>query len=141
MTNPLNRIPLQSLRAVEAVARLGSLRAAAEDLGVTPGAVSQQVIRAEQILGRALFDRHPSGMVPSGPSAEVLQLLRRGFADLSAAVARAAPQGEDCLTVSVAPILASCLTDMQASRPTAADVVEALDALDAPAPEKSKPAS
>lgn len=107
MPNPLNRVPLQSLRAVEAVARLGSLRAAAEDLGVTPGAVSQQVIRAEQVLGRALFDRLPSGMVPSGPSAEVLQLLRRGFADLSAAVARAAPQGEDCLTVSVAPILAS----------------------------------
>jgi LysR family transcriptional regulator, glycine cleavage system transcriptional activator len=107
MPNPLNRVPLQSLRAVEAVARLGSLRAAAEDLGVTPGAVSQQVIRAEQILGRALFDRQPSGMVPSGPSAEVLTLLRRGFADLSAAVARAAPQGEDCLTVSVAPILAS----------------------------------
>ncbi|EYD78011.1 putative transcriptional regulator protein, LysR family [Rubellimicrobium mesophilum DSM 19309] len=107
MPNPLNRVPLQSLRAVEAVARLGTLRAAAEDLGVTPGAVSQQVIRAEQVLGRALFDRQPSGMVPSGPSAEVLALLRRGFADLTAAVARAAPQGEDCLTVSVAPILAS----------------------------------
>ena len=35
MANPLNRVPLQSLRAVEAVARLGSLRTAAEDMGVT----------------------------------------------------------------------------------------------------------
>ena len=107
MPNPLNRLPLQSLRAVEAVARLGSLRAAADDMGVTPGAVSQQVIRAEQILGRPLFDRTPSGMVPNEPSAEILTLLRRGFTDLVAAVARAAPQCQDCLTVSVAPILAA----------------------------------
>jgi DNA-binding transcriptional LysR family regulator len=107
MASPLNRIPLQSLRAVEAVARLGSLRAAADDMGVTPGAVSQQVIRAEQILGRALFDRTPAGMAPSPGAAEALRLLHRGFADLVAAVARAAPDREDCLTVSVAPVLAS----------------------------------
>ena len=107
MANPLNRVPLQSLRAVEAVARLGSLRAAALDMGVTPGAVSQQVIRAERILGHPLFERHPTGMVPNGSSIEVLNLLRRGFADITAAVARAAPPGEECLTVSVAPILAS----------------------------------
>lgn len=107
MANPLNRLPLQSLRAVEAVARLGSLRAAALDMGVTPGAVSQQVIRAERILGRPLFDRTAAGMVPNAPSGEVLALLRRGFADLAAAVARAAPGCQDCLTVSVAPILAA----------------------------------
>jgi DNA-binding transcriptional LysR family regulator len=107
MPNPLNRVPLQSLRAVEAVARLGTLRAAAEDMGVTPGAVSQQVIRAETILGLPLFDRKPSGMVPTTQGAEALLLLRRGFADLAAAVARAAPVGEDRITVSVAPILAS----------------------------------
>src|SRR5688500_16276988 len=107
MANPLNRLPLQSLRAVEAVARLGSLRAAAEDMGVTAGAVSQQVIRAEQILGRSLFQRTPAGMIPAAAASEVLALLRRGFADLSAAVARAAPQGEDCLNVSVAPALAA----------------------------------
>jgi DNA-binding transcriptional LysR family regulator len=107
MPSPLNRIPLQSLRAVEAVARLGSLRAAAEDLGVTPGAVSQQVIRAEQVLGRALFDRTPSGMVPSAAAAEALRLLGRGFADLAQAVAQAVPDRDDCLTVSVAPALAA----------------------------------
>jgi DNA-binding transcriptional LysR family regulator len=107
MANPLNRLSLQSLRAVEAVARLGSLRAAAEDMGVTPGAVSQQVIRAEQILGRPLFDRTPAGMTPSPGATDALRLLERGFADLAAAVARAAPDREDCLTVSVAPVLAS----------------------------------
>lgn len=106
MAHPLNRVPLQALRAVEAVARLGSLRAAAEEMGVTPGAVSQQVIRAERILGRPLFERQPAGMVPEERAAEALALLRRGFADLALAVARAGAR-EDGLTVSVAPILAA----------------------------------
>ena len=43
----LNRVHLNGLRALEAVGRLGSLQAAAEELGVTVGAVSQQVIKAE----------------------------------------------------------------------------------------------
>lgn len=104
--NPLNRVPLQSLRAVEAVARLGTLRAAAEDMGVTLGAVSQQVIQAERILGLILFERRHSGMVPTTQAAEVLALLRRAFADLTAAVARASPPSSDRLTVSVAPAFA-----------------------------------
>ncbi|NDV02116.1 LysR substrate-binding domain-containing protein [Pseudoroseicyclus tamaricis] len=104
--NPLNRLPLQSLRAVEAVARLGSLAAAAADLGVTPGAISQQVIRAEKILGLTLFERRPSGMVPTARGAPVTAQLQRGFAELSAAVARAA-RTDDALTVSVAPVFAA----------------------------------
>ncbi|WP_157080750.1 LysR family transcriptional regulator, partial [Methylobacterium variabile] len=35
--------PLNALRAFEAAARLGSFKAAADELGVTHGAVSQQV--------------------------------------------------------------------------------------------------
>ena len=51
----LNRVHLSGLRAVEAVGRFGNLAAAAEELGVTPGAVSQQLQRTEEALGRALF--------------------------------------------------------------------------------------
>ena len=47
----LNRIHLSGLRAVEAVARLGSVKAAADELGVTVGAVSQGVRRG--VRGRA----------------------------------------------------------------------------------------
>jgi LysR family transcriptional regulator, glycine cleavage system transcriptional activator len=103
----LNRIPLQSLRAVEAVARLGSLRRAAEALGVTPGAVSQQVLLAERQLGLTLFDRRPSGMVPTDPGREVTDLLTEGFARIGAAVARAGRGRDDALTVSVAPVFAA----------------------------------
>ena len=59
---PLNRIPLRSLRAVEATARLGSLASAATELGVSSGAVSQLVATAESRLGFPLFERHAKGM-------------------------------------------------------------------------------
>lgn len=97
---------MPGLRAVEAVARTGSLRAAAADLGVTVGAVSQQVIRAERQLGLTLFERLASGMVPTARSAPVVALLRRGFGDLAAAVALAT-KSDDALTVSVAPVFAA----------------------------------
>ena len=41
----LNGIHLGMLRAVETVARLCTLHAASDELGVTPGAISQQIIK------------------------------------------------------------------------------------------------
>ncbi len=48
--------PLGALRAFEAAARLGRMTAAAEELSVSPGAVSRQVRQLEDHLGLALFD-------------------------------------------------------------------------------------
>lgn len=50
-------LPLGALRAFEASARLGSLKMAAGELGVTPAAVSHQIKSLEAHLGTALFDR------------------------------------------------------------------------------------
>lgn len=103
----LNRTSLQGLRAVEAVSRLGSLRAAAAELGVTVGAVSQQVHKTEQQLGRALFERRSRGLRPLPQSEAMLRHLTRGIAELSAAVTLAEQRPEDLLTISVAPVFAS----------------------------------
>ena len=46
--------PLNAVRAFDAVARLGSVRAAADELAVTPAAVSQQLRVLEAHLGIAL---------------------------------------------------------------------------------------
>jgi LysR family glycine cleavage system transcriptional activator len=46
--------PLAALRAFEAAARLGSVRRAAEELHVTPGAVTQQIKALEEDLGVTL---------------------------------------------------------------------------------------
>lgn len=102
----LRQVHLKGLRAVEAVGRLGSLRAAADELGVTVGAVSQQVLKAEEQLGRTLFERGPRGLQPTPLGEEIVRRLTAGFVELSAAVAMAERRRDDMLTVSVAPVLA-----------------------------------
>lgn len=103
----LRRFHLNGLRAVEAAGRLGSLRAAADEIGVTAGAVSQQIVKTERRLGRALFERRPNGLEPTPLGQEVLRRLGAGFAELSAAVALAERRRDDVLTISVAPVFAS----------------------------------
>ena len=103
----LNRIPLRALRAVEAVARLGTLARAAEELRVSPGAVSQQVASAEAALGFAVFERSAKGMSVTARAEEMCAQLTAGFARLSQAMALAEGAREDVLTVSVAPVFAA----------------------------------
>src|ERR1700761_8502456 len=50
--------PLNALRAFEAAGRLGSFKAAAGELGVTHGAISQHVRLLEDWLREPLFERH-----------------------------------------------------------------------------------
>jgi LysR family glycine cleavage system transcriptional activator len=102
----LNRVHLGGLRAIEAVNRLGTLRAAAGEMGVTIGAVSQKVRKAERQLGHVLFERRPKGLTPTRMGEELARHLSHAMAELSAAVALAERSGEDTLTVSVAPVLA-----------------------------------
>ncbi|MEM8811463.1 MAG: LysR family transcriptional regulator [Pseudomonadota bacterium] len=54
---------LNGLKAFEAAARHLSFKSAAAELGVTPGAVSQQVKRLEASLGISLFRRLPQGLL------------------------------------------------------------------------------
>jgi DNA-binding transcriptional LysR family regulator len=103
----LNLVHLNGLRALEAVARLGSLQAAADELGVSVGAVSQQVIKAEAQLGQPVFQRLPKGMVPVDAAGPMLARLREGFASLSQAVAMGRQRDEKLLTISVAPVFAA----------------------------------
>lgn len=103
----LNLVHLNGLRAAEAVARLGGLAAAAGELGVSPGAVSQQVARIEAELGHALFERTGKGLVPLARSAVFLARLHEGLSTLSQAVGEMRRRDDMVLTISVAPILAS----------------------------------
>lgn len=103
----LNRVHLNALRAVEAVLRLGSLSAAADELGVTPGAVSQHIIRCEQQLGRSLFERTSRGLAPTAFGREIAGLLYEGFSRLEQAVALSRRHADTLLTISVAPVFAA----------------------------------
>ncbi|MEP6282228.1 MAG: LysR substrate-binding domain-containing protein [Nitratireductor sp.] len=103
----LNSIHLSGLRAVEAVARTGSLQAAALELGVSPSAVSQQVNRTEKQIGKTLFVRTGRGMAPNGQADAFFERLGAGFAELTGAVEWLRRQDQCTLVVSVAPIFAS----------------------------------
>lgn len=46
----------------QAVARLGSIRAAAAALNVAPSAVSRQILKLEEEMGASLFERLPRGL-------------------------------------------------------------------------------
>lgn len=73
--------PLNALRAFEAAARLGSFSRAAQELGVTHGAVSRHVQTLEQFLGTPLFRPHGRGRIPTERAAVYL-------AEVSAALDR-----------------------------------------------------
>lgn len=103
----LNLVHLNGLRALEAVGRLGSLQAAADELGVSVGAVSQQVIKAEAQLGQPVFQRLPKGMMPVDSARPMLARLSEGFHALSEAVAIGRRQDDALLTISVAPVFAA----------------------------------
>ncbi|EKF43608.1 LysR family transcriptional regulator [Nitratireductor indicus C115] len=103
----LHRTHLNGLRALEAVGRLGSLRAAAAELGVSVGAVSQQIIKTEAQLGSAIFERSGRGVVPTPLGRRFLDRLTIGFQTLDTAVAMALHNDDSVLTISVAPVFAS----------------------------------
>ena len=64
--------PLRALVAFEAVARLGSIGAAARELHVTQAAVSQQLKSLEQFLDCALFERSQRGVMLTSTAQQYL---------------------------------------------------------------------
>ncbi|CAN7579053.1 LysR substrate-binding domain-containing protein [Rhizobium sp. LjRoot254] len=103
----LNAVHMNGLRALEAVGRLGSLQAAADELGVSVGAVSQQVIKTELQLGHQIFERTGKGLVATEIGLPVLARLTDGIQKLAEAVTLAQRRDNNCLTISVAPVFAS----------------------------------
>lgn len=81
-------LPLSALRAFEAAARLGSFKAAAEELAVTPTAVSHQIRGLEQQVGAALFTRQVRRVALTDAGALLYPVLRDGFDAFQAALER-----------------------------------------------------
>lgn len=77
--------PLNCLRAFEAAARYSSFRKAADELHVTPAAVSHQVKALERHLGIQLFYRQPRSLELTPAAVACLPKLREGFGALAAA--------------------------------------------------------
>jgi len=82
----LRDVTLRQLRAFTATARRGSVTAAAQDLLVTPPAITAQLKNLEALAGAPLFDRTLKGFTPTSVGEELLltaadieqQILRLG---------------------------------------------------------------
>jgi DNA-binding transcriptional LysR family regulator len=100
--------PLNALRAFEAAARHLNFSRAADELAVTPGAVSQQIQNLEDYVGAALFKRTPKGLLLTDAAQTALPALREAFDRLAeaASLLTAAVDGRR-LTVTVAPSFAA----------------------------------
>jgi LysR family transcriptional regulator, glycine cleavage system transcriptional activator len=84
---PRPRMPsLNALRAFESAARLGHFGRAADELGVTPSAVAQQVRQLEDWLGCPLFHRFAHGVSLTDEARQALPRLAEGFDRLAEAV-------------------------------------------------------
>lgn len=107
MTSP-RLPPLNALRAFEAAARHLSVKDAAQELCVTPGAVSQMIKSLEQHLGVALFLRVNRGIQLTDAGRDFLPPVRNAFRQILAASARIAlPPESRVLTVSTTAFFAS----------------------------------
>lgn len=83
----LRRVPsLKPLRAFEAVARLGSVSAAANELAVTPGAVSHQIKTLEEEIGVLLLTRTGRGIRLTSAGTHCQSYLRPAFARIAEAI-------------------------------------------------------
>ncbi len=100
--------PLGTLRVFEAAARHLSFQQAAEELHVTPSAVSHQIKALEDFLGKPLFTRAKRRVTLTPEGRKYLLPIQQALDDIRAATARfRETQDSRLLTISVAPSLAS----------------------------------
>jgi LysR family transcriptional regulator, glycine cleavage system transcriptional activator len=101
--------PLNALKAFDAAARHLSVKMAAEELCVTPGAVSQMLKSLESHLGVKLFERVTRGIYLTDSGRDYLPPIRNALRQIAEASRRiAAPaSATGVLTVSVTPFFAA----------------------------------
>lgn len=101
-------LPLNALRVFESSARHLSFSRAAEELAVTPGAVSQQIRQLEDILRAPLFKREAKGLQLTDLGRSAIPLVAEGLDRLrdASALMREPPRRRQ-VSISVAPSFAS----------------------------------
>lgn len=100
--------PLNALRLFEASARLLSFKNAADELLLTPSAVSHGIQSLEEWLGVPLFLRTTRGLVLSEAGAEYLPVVTGALDALAAGSARISSRsGKSVLAISSAPTFAA----------------------------------
>lgn len=74
---------LQQLRYIDAVARTGSIRRAAESLAITSTALNRRILAVEEDLGTPIFERLPNGVRLSVAGELFIQYARQQISDMA----------------------------------------------------------
>ncbi|MGF1447222.1 MAG: transcriptional regulator GcvA [Pikeienuella sp.] len=125
--------PLNSLRAFEAAARHQSFKRAAEELHVTPAAVSQQIRALEEAAGTELFRRLPRALALTDAGRAAAPLMTEGFDKLAEGAEAMRDTGASrVLTVSTGPTFGAkwLLPRLERFRVQHPDIDVRLDATD-----------
>jgi LysR family glycine cleavage system transcriptional activator len=109
MTPPHARLPpLNALRVFHTVVRHRSFRAAAEELSVSPQAVSQQIKLLEDTLGAELFDRKGRAIEPNEKAILLAHFVQAAFDELAEGVRRVArPDTRNRINLNASPYFAT----------------------------------
>jgi DNA-binding transcriptional LysR family regulator len=100
-------LPLSALRAFEAASRTGSFRSAADDLGLTPSAVSHAIRGLERDLGALLFEREGRNIRLTPEGETLMRHVERGFGELLLGVGSVAARRPQLLRLHCAPSFAA----------------------------------
>ncbi len=73
---------LTTLRYVDAVARAGSIRQAAESLSITSTALNRRILAIEEDLGVPIFERLPRGVRLNSAGEILVDHIRKQFSDM-----------------------------------------------------------
>lgn len=85
--------PLNALRSFEAAARLCSFSGAADELNVTPGAISRQIAKLEDFLNTTLFVRGTRDVSLTAPGSDYLEMASSVLATIHRETARIRKDG------------------------------------------------
>lgn len=100
----LRELPLLELIAVEATIRLGSVAAAAEELSVTPSAVSHRLRQIERALGAPLIERRGRGIAPTATGLACHAELARLIGDFRDSTAELRANSQERVHLDVPPV-------------------------------------
>jgi len=103
----LNKVPLSVLRSFEAAGRSGSFRMAADELGLTPGAVSHAIAKLEDALGVELFIRTTRSVALTQEGETLMGHMERAFNEMRHGLERVSSRGQKLLRLHAAPSFAA----------------------------------
>jgi LysR family transcriptional regulator, glycine cleavage system transcriptional activator len=78
--------PLRAIEAFVRIARMGSARAAADELGLSPSALSRRIAALEEFIGKRLFTRQHQAMKLTDDGQAFYEAVSPRFDELAAAV-------------------------------------------------------